>query len=443
MRVPLKQEIISMARNTHSHKHSHLKRSTKRKPSRVPKRRYDWRTKILAGAIAAALLAGGTFAHWRAKPDEDLIAKNTPNPVKNISTSSKRDLADIPPEALHPQPPMMAGGYNAYSGGLPPGALPPGVTLPGMPMMQGGRTTAQGYGVYDGIRQQFTGKERDTETGLDYFGARYYSSTQGRFTSVDPENAGADPSNPQSWNGYSYALNNPLRYTDPDGRKVRVCDKDGNCAVLTDEEAGNSIFNKRYISSIGQTVKDGRIYQGNELIGTYQRVSFDDLSDRANAVIFGNQNTAGLVDRAPAAGRAAMALWAGSVVVGATAGVGLYALGPSSSVTTLGLGTEAAGNTATVAGRVISTVGQGLKNVRQIGSGRLSGYLRGNTELPGGDQAARATFQQLTGRTPTGTFDRIVQGGKEIVYRATSGSGQSKVEIIDHAQRFLEKISFK
>jgi len=39
--------------------------------------------------------------------------------------------------------------------------------------------------------------------------------------------------------------------------------------------------------------------------------------------------------------------------------------------------------------------------------------------------------------------DRVVQAGTEIVYRATSGSGQSKLEIVDHAQRFLEKITFK
>jgi hypothetical protein len=60
------------------------------------------------------------------------------------------------------------------------------------------------------------------------------------------------------------------------------------------------------------------------LIGTYQRISFDDLSDRANAVIFGNQNTAGLVDRAPVAGKAALILWGGSVAVGATVGAGAY-----------------------------------------------------------------------------------------------------------------------
>ena len=52
----------------------------------------------------------------------------------------------------------------------------------------GGRTTAQGYSGSDGIRQQFTQKERDTETGLDWFETRYYGSSQGRFTSPDSYN---------------------------------------------------------------------------------------------------------------------------------------------------------------------------------------------------------------------------------------------------------------
>jgi len=81
----------------------------------------------------------------------------------------------------------------------------------------GGRTTAHGYGGGDGVRQQFTLKERDNETGLDYFINRYYSSTQGRFTSVDPTLKSIDPTNPQTLNRYSYALNNPLAFIDPDG----------------------------------------------------------------------------------------------------------------------------------------------------------------------------------------------------------------------------------
>lgn len=78
----------------------------------------------------------------------------------------------------------------------------------------------------------FTGKERDQETGLDYFGARYYSGAQGRFTTPDPLMASGKASNPQTWNRYAYTLNNPLRFVDPDGLEVPdECVKDQNCAI--------------------------------------------------------------------------------------------------------------------------------------------------------------------------------------------------------------------
>ena len=70
---------------------------------------------------------------------------------------------------------------------------------------------------------RFTGMERDAETGLDYFGARYYGSKIGRFTTTDPKvNLKASILNPQRWNRYAYGLNNPLRFNDPDGREVPV-----------------------------------------------------------------------------------------------------------------------------------------------------------------------------------------------------------------------------
>jgi RHS repeat-associated protein len=69
------------------------------------------------------------------------------------------------------------------------------------------------------VRSRSTGKERDAETGLDYFGARYLSSAQGRFTSPDLPLYAQRPGDPQSWNLYSYTRNNPLRYIDPDGRQ--------------------------------------------------------------------------------------------------------------------------------------------------------------------------------------------------------------------------------
>ncbi|HEY0097929.1 MAG TPA: polymorphic toxin-type HINT domain-containing protein [Pyrinomonadaceae bacterium] len=81
---------------------------------------------------------------------------------------------------------------------------------------QGGRTTGQGY-ASDAVRQKFTGYERDSETGLDYAQARYHSPTQGRFISPDPLLSSGVPANPQSWNRYTYVLNNPLALVDPSG----------------------------------------------------------------------------------------------------------------------------------------------------------------------------------------------------------------------------------
>ena len=70
---------------------------------------------------------------------------------------------------------------------------------------------------------QFQGKLRDPKTCLDDFGARDYYMVTGRFQSVDPvlpvETALRDP---QQWNRYAYARNNPLIYTDPDGRSATL-----------------------------------------------------------------------------------------------------------------------------------------------------------------------------------------------------------------------------
>ena len=61
---------------------------------------------------------------------------------------------------------------------------------------------------------RFTGKERDAESGNDYFGARYYTSTMGRFLSPDPLMASAKVWDPQTWNRYTYGRNNPLKMID-------------------------------------------------------------------------------------------------------------------------------------------------------------------------------------------------------------------------------------
>ena len=63
----------------------------------------------------------------------------------------------------------------------------------------------------------FTGKERDSESGLDNLGARYMGSSLGRFTTPDPLLSSGHLGNPQTWNRYAYGLNNPLRIVDPTG----------------------------------------------------------------------------------------------------------------------------------------------------------------------------------------------------------------------------------
>jgi RHS repeat-associated protein len=65
--------------------------------------------------------------------------------------------------------------------------------------------------------EQFAGKERDNESGNDFFGARYYGFSMGRFLSPDPLLNSRRPDNPQTWNRYTYGLNNPLTITDPTG----------------------------------------------------------------------------------------------------------------------------------------------------------------------------------------------------------------------------------
>ncbi|MDH3492013.1 MAG: hypothetical protein OEM82_00560 [Acidobacteriota bacterium] len=80
-----------------------------------------------------------------------------------------------------------------------------------------GREASHGYGSPQDLRNQFTGYERDIESGLDFAQMRYYDSAMGRYTSVDPLNASANLRNPQTFNRYSYVLNSPYKFVDPLG----------------------------------------------------------------------------------------------------------------------------------------------------------------------------------------------------------------------------------
>ena len=140
-----------------------------------------------------------------------------------------------------------------------------------IPAAVGGRTTIPGYTGADNLKQRFTGKERDTETGLDYFLARYLSTPQGRFTSADPVAGSA--ANPQSLNGYTYVWNNPTKLTDPSGMVVSW--EDSKCTKSGKTETCQTVLQKQYEDRIGELQSDKdpeKRAKGNELAATYKKL---------------------------------------------------------------------------------------------------------------------------------------------------------------------------
>jgi RHS repeat-associated protein len=129
-------------------------------------------------------------------------------------------------------------------------------------------------------RLKFAGKERDTETGalsdgadgaLDYFSARYYQNQTGRFTSVDPGHVNGNILDPQSWNGYAYARNNPLKYTDPTGTTFEICADGVQCQHVSDQYF--AILQRN--PGPGIRLTDGKIVAGGVTVGSYQQTSVD------------------------------------------------------------------------------------------------------------------------------------------------------------------------
>lgn len=131
----------------------------------------------------------------------------------------------------------------------------------------GGRNAVNGF-PYGGSATSvmFTGKERDSETGLDYFGFRYMSAAQGRFTSPDPINLTSkrliNPSN--TLNKYIYAANNPLLYVDPTGRDITVFYRApsgsgdfGHVLLAVTNQATGAVRFADYYAAAGKTAMPG------------------------------------------------------------------------------------------------------------------------------------------------------------------------------------------
>jgi RHS repeat-associated protein len=109
-------------------------------------------------------------------------------------------------------------------------------------------------------RYKFTGKERDVESGLDNFGARYNFSTFGRFITPDPVHILKQKlADPQQWNMYAYVRNNPLRFIDPKGKWIELIgnDKERDALLTALQKAVGDKTGYLYDNAVTTTDADG------------------------------------------------------------------------------------------------------------------------------------------------------------------------------------------
>jgi RHS repeat-associated protein len=147
--------------------------------------------------------------------------------------------------------------------------------------------------LYDaGTGSRYTGKERDTESGNDYFGARYYASSMGRFMSPDwAEKAMPVPyaslENPQSLNLYSYVGNNPLSGTDADGHCSAPSVQGGHVGICLESYIQMARFG---FLNLGHGDNRGPV--GNDPSATYRTQTMIDVNIGAQSAT--EHSTAGL-----------------------------------------------------------------------------------------------------------------------------------------------------
>ena len=258
---------------------------------------------------------------------------------------------------------------------------------------------------------KFTGQERDAESGLDFFGARYFSWAQGRLTSPDEPFNNQDASNPQTWNLFSYARNNPLSFIDPTG----------NCSVKAGASAATDDPNE-------PCVKPG---DSSVTVSAEEKPDVALDSPLFFAVVRGVQGAA------PVADPRFILQFYGASIVGGAVGVGVGALAGGTGLTTLGIGATRAATLAPLilpAGQklaqIIARLGQGQQNPQLV--------LQKLTELRDASVAAGTAVQGFyiqSGATiyRVGQDFLTVSGqGKILSYvqNATSATGV--------AQRYIE-----
>jgi RHS repeat-associated protein len=171
---------------------------------------------------------------------------------------------------------------------------------------------------------RFTGEELDAETALHYFGARYYRQVDGRFTTVDPGYVSASLDDPQGWNAYAYARNNPLRFVDPTGADYVICLDGYDCTDPLPDEYFRWLQNN---AGAGFALTPRAVYQIRN--GVETKIGSVRYFDRVLAEFFGSiasQAEAGIRE-----GLTEMAIGAVSIGVLNVARLAVEAIGVASS----------------------------------------------------------------------------------------------------------------
>jgi RHS repeat-associated protein len=181
----------------------------------------------------------------------------------------------------------------------------------------GDNLVCQGQGG-DASPLHFTGKQRDSESNLDYFGARYYASTAGRFISPD-WSAKADPvpyaklDDPQTLNLYSYVLNHPSNSIDPNGHDWFYVSKKWQWQKghVYHDGQGNATKAKGYAGLLvatvtgtnrkGATTYSLTLYDQNKVVATGTGFSGNNNYPETGAIKDGNYQILGRFDPPPTA----------------------------------------------------------------------------------------------------------------------------------------------
>ena len=190
---------------------------------------------------------------------------------------------------------------------------------------------------------RFTGQEYDIETGLYFYKARYYNPALGRF--IQPDSIVQDPTDPQSYNRYSYVRNNPLKYIDPSGHEFEqfhfTDDDTGKPLKEEREKKFNEIKNEAYENAVETGVIDPTTSGG--LAGNTTNANRNDYlgaaeSSRYSANFYFDYNNSGFANRGGSINWSRVAFGALEIIGGiaSIAGAATIELG------TLGFGTAGA-----------------------------------------------------------------------------------------------------